>query len=66
MRRRGLGYCWTEVSLYYVMADQPNDEAKSRKSLHGRISTGVTFVNKTKHAVQVLWLSYQGEPVCMV
>ena len=45
------------------MADQPNDVAKSRKSLHSRISTGVTFVNKTKHAVQVLWLSYQGEPV---
>ena len=35
------------------MADQPNDKAKSRKS-HSRISTGVTFVNKTKHAVQVL------------
>ena len=45
------------------MANKLNDDVKPERSLHSRISTGVTFVNKSKHAVQVLWLSYQGEPV---
>lgn len=40
-----------------------NDDAKPKRSVYGRISTGVTFVNKSKHAVQVLWLNYQGQPV---
>ena len=33
------------------------------KSLHSDHSTGITFQNKTRHKVEVLWLDYQGQPV---
>ena len=33
------------------------------KSIHGNHSTGVTFHNRTRHSVEVLWLDYQGQPV---
>ena len=45
------------------MANDLSDDATPKRSIHSRTSTGVTFVNKSKHVVHVLWLNYQGQPV---
>jgi len=45
------------------LAQRPRSSPQVLRSIHGRVPTTLTFVNRTTSSVRILWLNYQGREV---